>query len=166
MPQPGDFGLTRISGAAGDAIRVGQWLNGNGFSAYEHAFVVVDNDQIVEAMPGGALLSPLSEYPDSTTVFSTWTLTDVSRRAIVAAAKAMIGTPYSAYDYFAIAAHRLHLPMPGLRSYIATSKHMICSQLVDLAYTAAGCRIFEDGRWPGYVTPGSLVKALAGPVEP
>jgi uncharacterized protein YycO len=163
-PQPGDFGLTRIPGAAGLAIRLGQYLAGAGFEDYEHAFIVIDNDQIVEAEPGGARVSPLSEYPADTIEFSHWTLTDQQRSDIVTHARSMVGTPYSAFDYFAIAAHRLHLPMPGLKRYIGTSTHAICSQLVDLCYQAAGLQMFADGRWPGYVMPASLEKVLAGPL--
>jgi uncharacterized protein YycO len=164
MPQPGDFGLTRIPGAPGVLIRMGQYLAGGGFENYEHAFIVIYDDQIVEAEPGGARISSLSEYPADTMEFSHWELTDKQREDVVAHAKSMVGTPYSAFDYFAIAAHRLHLPMPGLKRYMGTSTHAICSQLVDLCYQAAGLQIFDDHRWPGYVMPASLEQALSGPV--
>jgi phosphoglucomutase len=80
----------------------------------------------------------------------------VQRTAVVAAARARIGTPYSAADYFAIAAHRFHLPVPWLRAYVASSKHLICSALVDRVFLDAGVPLFQDGRWEGYVTPASL----------
>lgn len=164
MPQPGDYGLTKIPGAPGVAIRIGQWLDGGGWNNFQHAFIVIDGDQIVEAEPGGARISPITEYPADTMEFSHWELTDTQRADIVAHAKSMVGTPYSAFDYFVIAAHRLHLPMPGLKRYMGTSTHAICSQLVDLCYQAAGLKIFDDGRWSGYVDPADLERTLSGPV--
>ncbi len=44
--------------------------------------------------------------------------------------------------------------------YVASSKHMICSQLVDFVYMQSGIHLFNDGRWPGYVTPADLASLL------
>lgn len=164
IPRPGDFGLVAIVGEAGQLIRFGQWLNGNGWGAYQHAVLVLDNGELVEAEPGGACIRPLSEYDGTNIVWSDWPLTDIERAAIAAAGRSLEGIPYSAADYFALAAHRLHVPAPGLRRFVASSGHMICSQLVDEAYRRAGLAMFDDGRWPGFVTPMSLVGALHGPV--
>lgn len=71
------------------------------------------------------------------------------------------GVPYSFLDYAALAARRFHLPVPGLRSFIQTSYHMICSQLVDQAEQDVGVHLFRDGRWPGYVTPQDLGDLIA-----
>jgi cell wall-associated NlpC family hydrolase len=163
-PQPGDFGLTTISGTVGRLIRFGQWLNGDGFSVYEHAFIVIPGGKLVEAEPGGARIGELSEYTNVSVDYSSWPLTDEQRHAVVGAATALLSTPYSALDYLALATHRLHIPAPGLRSYISSTGHMICSQLVDEVYRRAGVQLFNDGRWPGFVTPGSLRCALTGPV--
>lgn len=164
-PLPGDFAVVRMGGHGGRAIRIGQWLNGDGFADFEHAFVCVGNEELVEAQPGGAELRPLSVYTDGRPIrWSTGRipLTDDQRRAIVAAARGYIGTPYSVADYFALAAHRFHLPVGLLiRAYVADSRHMICSQLVDQCYQDAGVQLFADGRWPGYVTPADLANLLA-----
>jgi hypothetical protein len=163
-PQPGDFGLTTISGAVGGLIRWGQWFNGDGFSVDEHAFIALPGGKLVEAEPGGARIGELSEYAAVPVEYSRWDLTPEQRHAIVGAATALLGTPYSALDYFALATHRLHIPAPGLQQYIASTGHMICSQLVDECYRRAGVQLFDDGRWSGMVTPGSLRRALTGPV--
>jgi uncharacterized protein YycO len=166
MPRKGDFGLVRMPPPVGTLITLGEFLNGDGFTPYDHAFVMVDDvDQIVEAEVGGARTASYHEYDNQTITWSNWTLTDAQRDAIAAAALALVGTKYSVVDYLAIASHRLHLPMFGLaKRRVESTKYVICSQLVDLAYQAAGIRMFDDHRWPGLVTPASLHHALHGPV--
>ncbi|MGI5508516.1 hypothetical protein [Streptomyces sp. CA-106131] len=84
QPQPGDIGLTGITGPVGRLIQIGQWLNGDGFGPYEHAFIVVPDDQLIEAEPGGAQVVPLSEYDDREVLYvSPAELTPAQREAIV-----------------------------------------------------------------------------------
>lgn len=154
-PGPGDIGLVRIPGAGGFLIRVGQFLLGSGFADVEHAFVYLGGGDLVEAEPGGARIRPLSEY-DGTRVM--WLrCPDECREAVAAAAAGMVGVGYSWLDYWAIAAHRLHLPVPGLRSYIGSTGHEMCSALADEAARRGGWHLLS-GVWPGYVTPGALRK--------
>ncbi|MER8186950.1 hypothetical protein [Kitasatospora sp. NPDC094015] len=157
-----------MDGGVGRLIRIGQWLNGDGFLDFEHAFVLVDDDHLVEAQPGGAELRPASVYRDHPMLWSTGIvpLTDEQRGAVVAAALGYQGVPYSFADYAALAAHRFHLPVgPLIKGYVASTKHMICSQLVDQCYHDAGVRLFRDGRWSGYVTPADLANRLTGRVS-
>jgi hypothetical protein len=159
-PGPGDFAVVQINNAAGRLIRLGQWLNGGGFADYEHAFIFLGrNNCIVEAEPGGAKLSPLSNYPENRL---RWHHVDdpITGQRIADEALKLIGTPYSFADYLALAAVRLRLPLSArlLRRYVASSGHMICSQLVDYAYLQAGVHLFNDGRLPGDVTPADLAK--------
>ncbi|MEV0280105.1 hypothetical protein AB0I22_27450 [Streptomyces sp. NPDC050610] len=163
---PGDIGLTQISGTTGKLIRFGQWLNGNGFADYEHAFLVLPDERLLEAEPGGANVKPLSAYDDSNVVYTCPDgMTDEQRGAVCEASGRYIGVEYSFLDFLAIATHRVHLPVPGLRRYVASTKHMICSQLVDQCYQDAGVHLFADRRWSGYVTPGALHTLLAGSGE-
>lgn len=155
-PAPGLIGLTPVHGEVGKLIEFGQWLNGDGFKAWEHAFISIGNGLIVEAEPDGARVAHVTEYSVihwCTNIFAPIT----PQRAVLIedAAKKYVGVPYSAADYFALAAHRLHIPAPGLQHFIADSGHMICSQLVDQCYRDAGITLFS-GRWPGYVTPADL----------
>lgn len=162
-PQPGDFALVRISGYVGLLIRIAQWLNGSGARNYEHAFIVMPNNTLVEAEPGGARRVGDDEYAGSNVLYSSWNLTDRQRGLICYTAQYMVSTPYSALDYVALALHRLRIPAPWLRRYIESQKHVICSQLVTACYEAAGLKMFSDGRWDGYVTPGDLEAVLTGP---
>lgn len=155
-PNPGDIGLVRIDGAVGKGIRFAQWLNGDGFKDYEHSFTYVGIGQIIEAEPGGARLAPLAQYADRPVV---WLRCPPQYGDAVAdAARELFGTPYSFLDYQALAMHRFHIPVPGLRRFIANSGHMICSQLCDHAAMTGGWHIFDDGRWEGYVTPGDIYR--------
>ncbi len=161
-PKPGDIGLTQISGWGGKAIRAAQWLNGDGFDDIQHAFTVTEYRQglptrpwIVEAMPGGAQHVKNWHDPARTR----WLICpDEYRPAVAAAARlqAERKVPYAWLDYASLGAHRLHVPAPHLRAYIAASGHQICSQLVDYCAKEGGWHLFEDGRWEGDVTPGDL----------
>jgi hypothetical protein len=150
-PKLGSIGLVEMQGNLGRAIRVGQWLNGDGFADYQHAFVYVGSGEIIEGMPGGALKSPLDKYDPDSVVWLT--CPDEFGAGVAAAARGYEGIPYSFLDYGAIALHRFHVPTPKLKAYIESTGHMICSQLCDQAAKDAGWHLFSDGRWEGYVTP-------------
>ena len=114
----------------------------------------------IAAFPGGAARAL---YPLDGPLYSSGHLafTDEQRAASVQAAEHYLGTPYSAADYFAIAAHHLHLPGSFLlKDYVASTRHMICSQLVDQCCLDAGAHLFSDGRWPGYVVPADLANLI------
>lgn len=152
-PGPGDIGLVKIRGAEGRWIRVGQWLNGDGYADFEHAFVVVSPTHLVEAEPAGAREVPLSEYAWARVVWLR--CPDRYRAAVAQTAQTFVGTPYGFLDYLALAAHRFRLPVPGLRAFIGDTRSMICSQLAVEAARRGGWDLFP-GEWDGYVTPGML----------
>jgi len=156
-PKPGDIGITTISGWGGFGIHLGQLALGCGWKARQHAFVVSeirdDGPWIVEAMPGGA--RHVADWHDpARTVYLR--CPDAFRTGVAAAARGYVGVPYSWLDYDALAAHRLHIPYPQLKTYIKASHHMICSQLADQAAADGGWHLFKDERWPGDVSPCAL----------
>lgn len=169
IPGVGDFCCTSISGVTGKLISFGEWLNGDGFGDYDHAEIyvgMVDEKApygyTFGAYPGGATYVPTTPELLSKALWSTGKilLTDVQRKSIVDMCAAAKGVPYSALDYFALVAHRLHIPVPYLKKYISDSGHMICSQLVDYVYMKSGVHLFNDNRWPGYVVPADLAKLI------
>lgn len=154
--EAGDFGLTKVSGPAGALIRFGQYLYGNS-SEFEHAFLILDNQEVLEAEPGGAIITPLSNYIDRTdTVFIKVPLTDEQRVKANLAGRGLKGTPYSFLDYLALAMLHFHIRPKWLKDYVASDGHMICSQLVDEVELLVGYHMFDDGRAPQEVTPGGL----------
>ena len=156
---PARIGLVRIHCGAGIGIRIGQWLNGSGFEDFEHAFMDLGDGTLIQAEPGGAQIRPLSIYADEDVHWCDNIYKHVTpeiRKDIAEAGRVIEGVPYSFLDYWALALHHFHVSDPALQRYIATSKHLICSQLVDYAYLDGGFEIFSDQRWAGYVTPGDL----------
>lgn len=157
-PLPGDIGLVQIRGDVGRLIRLGQWMLGDGFANYEHCFTFVGDGKIVEAEPGGARLSDLSEYDGRDIVWLR--CPDDYRLGVASAARSLVGTPYSFADYLALALHRFHIPAPNLRRFIADSHHLICSSLADLAAKRGGWTLFDDGRWEGYIVPADIWRLI------
>lgn len=158
-PQPGDFGLSTIGGTIGWWINLGQSLIGDP-SRFTHAFVVLDDQTVMEAMPGGARISPLAPYLDGETVFSSMDLSDYQREGIVTHARSFEKIPYSFIDYTWLALDHWGFKPEWLKNKIKGTGHMICSQLVDEAYLRAGVHLFDDGRDPGDVTPGDLLYVI------
>jgi len=184
QPQPGDFACVPMGGDEGIAVSLAERLAGAGRSAeYGHAFVYMGELDIrpgsawlhgsggrgcyvIEAAPGGAHWrslgdDPLARYGDSG-LWSTGALVlaDAQRTAVSNAAIMALGTPYSWLDYAWLAAHHLHIPVPGLRASIAASGSMICSQYVDWCYQSAGIHLFAGGRWTGDVMPSDLAALI------
>jgi hypothetical protein len=178
---PGDFCCVPIAGSVGFGIEAGQWIlavvdgwpraAARQMRPYDHAEIYIGmpgksapHGYTVGAYPGGArkvaLPCPAAELPGAIWSSGLIPLMAAQRAGVTAWATAHIGTPYSFLDYLAIAAHGLHLPIPGLRAYIAGSRHMICSQFADADYAANGVHLFQDGRWPGYVDPLDLADLL------
>lgn len=164
VPRAADFGLVAIPGGAGLAIRVAQGLAGSGWGAYQHAVFALSDTKLIEAEPGGARIRPVSEYDGTNIVWSDWDLADDVRTRAADYARTLEHVGYSALDYGWLVAHRLHIPVPGLRQRILDSHRLICSQLIDHVLTHENVTVFNDGRWEGDVTPMDLRWALHGPV--
>lgn len=168
-PALADLMFAHTDGTVGDIIRKGEflidWIDRLHYprAAYRwnHVAIYVGNGMIVEAQPGGVRAVSLAVYDPQKISWSTGWFPDLTRdqRITIACeakwyAKARV--PYGFEDYAAIAAHTLHLPVPGLQEFIADEKSMICSQLGDRCYQLGGYHLFKDDRWPGYVTPMDL----------
>lgn len=167
-PPVGSIGLVRVRGLVGLLIRLGQWMNGDGFRNYEHAFVVVANDSaaseggvwIVEAEPGGCHEVPLSKYSGR---YVLWLECPAAYGPAVSdVAMTYRGIAYSAEDYLAMAAQRLHLrPVATrLKRDVIRSGHVICSQMADAAAQQGGWHLFNHEVWPGYITPAELAQLV------
>jgi hypothetical protein len=88
---------------------------------------------------------------------------------VVAAAKTMIGRKYGFADIVAVALGQKRLgshvkvlkakkDQPWWVQRVADNHHLICSQLVDLAFLMGGVHLFNDERLPGLVSPADLLR--------
>lgn len=189
MPSPGDIFVVVPASHVFRWISLGEKIidsdlirrrKASDLPIYGHAGIasryVKDKLYIVQAEPHGAQEVPWEEYwGGSVHLWSTGILPSCPGAAKAALqyagyehrgfgkyAKVRPGVPYSFADYGAIAAHRYHVPVPGLQQYIASTGHEICSQLADQCRLDGGSHLFTDGRWPGYVTPLDIGLLLEG----
>lgn len=160
-PQPGMFGLTRIGGLLGMLISLGQWIVGDA-SRYSHAFVVLDDGTVMEAMPSGARIAPLADVLVRRPLAFSWAipLTPAQRSDIVQEARELVGAGYGFSAYLHLALSRFGIRWSWLIRYLERNERLICSQLVDLVYRRAGVQLFDDGRACHDVTPGDLANVL------
>lgn len=171
-PLPGDICACDVAGLGGKGIELGQLLSGAGkWARYAHTFMYLGDGKIIQAEPGGAVIVPLTGRRLMLWSTGRIALTDVQRRAFVAAGRALAGDPahhrpgvgYSWLDYGALFAHTIRLPVPGLREYIAATGHMQCAQMDDFIWQQGPqpYHLFTDNRWAGYVMPWMIAKAIA-----
>lgn len=172
MSNVGQFVLIKGYDWEGRLVRFAEWLRGDSkqssprkYPTYSHAGVIVDDEgTIVQAEPGGARYGNIHDYDFEGYVISDWDLPEVKLNAIAGQARQLIGVPYSFLDYVSLVALRFHIRPKWLLNYVANSKHLICSQLVDVAFNNAGVQMFNDNRFPGDVDPENLALVLHGPV--
>lgn len=158
---PGQFAVTNTSGWV---ARVIQWVT---HSAVNHAIICVHGTgpdaQCIEARPHGAGWVKAGAYPHA--IWSDWLLTSAERSTIVNWAAGADGTPYGWLDCIAAgldSLHKRHRWIPATvwaEKRLAKLRTMDCSQLVAMAYAAAGIQLCK-GEQPYQVTPGDLYDVL------
>jgi hypothetical protein len=169
---PGAFFVTQIGGRTGWWVALGQAIAGRP-SRWTHAGIIGYNGQTFEAAPGGVHYGTVDNLAHKPHMVSDAPVGDMVnphldeptgyekslRRLVVKHAEELLGTPYSFFDYVALAG--LHLAPRSrftkwARKRVQGSKHYICSALVDETYRRAGIHLFTDGRYPGDVMPADL----------
>lgn len=149
-PRSGDFGCVTTYGKIGFTIRF--FLK----SKVNHSFIYIGKGKIVEAMPGGAVISNLSKYSHKDITWSNvpFTSEQMQRRAIRFRALSLVGTGYGFLDIFFLWAKILGVRFSFLENWIKSDNRMICSQLVAECYERAGIKLLDK---PTYmVTPKDL----------
>ena len=154
QPLMGDFGIIKSKGIAARLIQVGT------VSRWNHAFIYIGNNKIIEAMPSkGIAVSDVSKY-NSIAWNQDSTLTDSERIQIVNKAKDLIGTIYGFLDILILGLRILGLKFLGGKflEKLAMRQGVICSELVAICYDTAGKNLVKK---PEYlVTPGDLAEYL------
>lgn len=183
--QPGDFMISGQSTAPNKAlVYVGQLLLHEQFRigrfAAGHAGIITPGGKLVEAMPSGARERDLRETDWSPAHAYFRMLEDYPGQGLdaSAAARAMLGTPYSFASYVYLAAYlggiesewlarRIDRRRPmtefilpsGRPSTTTLPVEAICSVLAEQAWTLTGKTVIKGTR-PQVVTPGMLTQQL------
>jgi len=153
-PRVGDYGVVKTNGFFGKLIRLGT------MSRWNHAFIYIGDGQIVEATPGGVIISPVSKYP-----LIAWNqhepLSDGTREVIKANAIALVGKAYS-FLTIALLAFRIlgvkALSNSKVMGYMAQKEGYICSELVEECYDKANYVLLN--KFDYLVVPGDLSERL------
>ena len=153
-PQLGDYGVVKTKGFFGKLIRLGT------LSRWNHCFIYIGNDLIVEANPTGVAVSPVSKYQ-----LIAWNQHEVlsyeERETIASHAKWLVGRPYS---FFTIAGMVLRilgfklLANTRILRVLSQKDGYICSELVAEAYKQAGVELINKP--VDQVNPGDLAERL------
>lgn len=167
--QPGDFAAVRTAGWVSNLIATGEeaayWITSaerrqkrKEVGKWTHAIFYMGGpeDLILEAEAGGAQVRSF-HYDTQDCLWSSGRyeldLTDAQRAQAMETGWRYHNVPYSFLDYDAIALHSLGLDASWLEDYIKSTKHEICSQLVDQCRLDLGSHLFTDDRWAGFVDP-------------
>lgn len=129
---------------------------------FQHAGLVASISPVLTVLEeeGPGMVEVRYHYDTSPILWSTGILKPLNREKIVANARSLKGFGYGWATYAYLTAHHYHLPIPGLKNYVATHRTEICSQAVDYAWDLAGDHIFTDKRIPGDVKPSDLAYRL------
>jgi hypothetical protein len=149
---PGDYAVVRTSGLVGWAIRVFTR------SKWNHAFLYLGNGRIIESRAAGATIRELKEYGPQNLTAINWgdRIDEDTRHRIILFGEKLQGVPYGFLDIAVLAFACFGIRNRWIDARINRQDRLICSQLVDKAYAAAGFQLFNDGRMPSEVTPGDL----------
>jgi hypothetical protein len=173
---PGAFFLSTIPGLVGRGVSALQAF-ARGGSLWTHAGIYVGDGQVVQAEPGGVKLrdlpdwlapepllwsdAPIQRHLASLDFPPAWPsqYEKLTRQRVVKAALDLVHSPYAWLDYLTIAGAEWRVPgWERIRGRVDKSGALLCSSLVDRAYTIAGIHLFTDHRPPGQVTPADLAR--------
>ena len=155
-PVRGDIGIVSTNGIPARLIWFGT------LSRWNHAFIYVGNNLIIEATPRGVKVSPLSQYSDVVwNKHQEWYNEESSRDAIVDAAFKALHKPYNWVNiltiFFRIIGLRI-LANTKLMKKLADKDGYICSELCEELYVNTGNALLTKPA--GITTPGDLIGAV------
>lgn len=124
-------------------------------SAAHHVVVATSETMCVGAQPGGARYRPITDFQNI--IWSRFHLTETQRTLIGFYSRSLINQPYNYAAFLLIGAQlATGTSIPAwVQRAVSTTRRMECAQLADTVLTAAGVQVFDDGREPGIVYPGS-----------
>lgn len=153
-PRPGDYGVVKTNGFFGKLIRLGT------MSRWNHCFIYIGDNKLVEANPRGVAISSLSKYP-----LIAWNqhegLTSEQREKISSYARSLVGKGYSFITIALLVFRILGLKMlSNMNFFINLGKKdgFICSELVAESYSKSGVPLLNKDN--SLIVPGDLAERL------
>ena len=153
-PRPGDYGVVKTNGFFGKLIRLGT------MSRWNHCFIYIGDNKLVEANPRGVAISSLSKYP-----LIAWNqhegLTREQREKISSYARSLVGKGYSFITIALLVFRILGLKMlSNMNFFINLGKKdgFICSELVAESYSKSGVPLLNKDN--SLIVPGDLAERL------
>jgi hypothetical protein len=152
-PRPGDYAVVKTGGLIGRLIRIGTT------SRWNHNFIYLGDDLIIEARPIGVKFGKASKY-NILAYNKHEDLTSEQRKDIVDFAIDQVGKSYGYLDIFILFLRILGLGLPPSRLWVRLAKRQgyICSELVAEAYAYADFTL--RNKPDALVTPGDLAERL------
>jgi len=154
QPQLGDYGVVKTGGFFGKLIRFGTMARWN------HTFIYIGGNKIVEATPRGVITSLVENYP-----LIGWNqheeITGEQREIIYDYAISTVGKPYNFIVIVSLILRILGLRLLAnnrLLHSLAQHDGFICSELVAESYAKAGITLIQKP--VDQVTPGDLAERL------
>lgn len=153
-PRPGDYGVVKTNGFFGKLIRLGT------MSRWNHCFIYIGDNNLVEANPRGVAISSLSKYP-----LIAWNqhegLTSEQREKISSYARSLVGKGYSFITIALLVFRILGLKtLSNMNFFINLGKKdgFICSELVAESYSKSGVPLLNKDN--SLIVPGDLAERL------
>ena len=153
-PRPGDYGVVKTNGFFGKLIRLGT------MSRWNHCFIYIGDNKLVEANPRGVAISSLSKYP-----LIAWNqhegLTREQREKISSYARSLVGKGYSFITIALLVFRILGLKaLSNMNFFINLGKKdgFICSELVAESYSKSGMPLLNKDN--SLIVPGDLAERL------
>jgi uncharacterized protein YycO len=141
----GQIGLVESTGIYSDAIRFFQsFREPPHLAKYTHCVTALDNDRLLEAVPGGARIVDIATY--GPIVWSQFIFKPGEQDLIVNWSKDREHAPYAWEDIplIALALTTGDNTPAWLETKLSSDRRYICSELVDAAYKHAGIHLFKN----------------------
>jgi len=155
---------TNVNGPMGHLIKAVE------LSQFAHSYIVLA-DRICEAAPGGVRFRALEEWTGAgKTVYSSATvdLTTTQQDALELWCEAQIGKRYDYFGDFIVGLDALWLrsakrhdeEFRAVETWLDKDDRWFCSAMADAGMSAAGVKLFDDGRPFHAVSPANLAARL------
>lgn len=150
--------MTRLTGQVGIRMHsagiIGKTIERVTQSDTHHVVIAINETHVVSAEPGGAVIRPMTHYPEL--IWSQFDYTDEQRQHMAVLGASMNRQEYNYLGFLLIGFELItkrRVP-DGIARAFSYQDRMFCSQMADFCLHKAGFELFES-EW-GMVSPGDF----------